>query len=621
MNTKNRISAVTLLAAASLTFSPSAWSLGLGELTVESFLHQPLQVKIDLISRETDDLATVSAKLASAADYELIGASRESISVPIGFSIEDVEGDAYILATSNLPVSEPVVRLIVEVNWSSGRLLREYTVFLDPATVTSSAPIPRTEMRAAPPAPVTAPAAPAAVEQSPTAAVAEQASPTQEVRPALDSALRQPAEGEYGPVASGETLWSIASNWSRGTGLNVNQVMIAIQRENPNAFLRDNINLLKRGAILRMPRVSEVREISRAVAFDEVSAQAEAFRGRRQAEPATSPETPLLAEEAARVEEVPSEEEAPALEENAYVPDPVVPDPEADTAEPESEIDSTVGEQAADSAAELTPQLELVPPSEKSDLDSAYGFEESDDSGADASVGVTALREDLARTEEELITQQQQNEYLAERIRELEAQLSSAEQDSVKDADVANMESRLREERLAEAAQRETEAPWYQRVSAWLIGLVVVVIALGGWFLSRRGRGNEFASDAGGEEEALQEIKDEAEEVLRVLEDKKEDEAADTAEGKQDEIAADEAAEVPPRESKGGSAKSFGESGGEAEVLDEESSDPEIQLDLARAYISMGDKEAARVILEEVSNSGTEKQREEARKMLELLVP
>jgi pilus assembly protein FimV len=602
MNTKNRISVASLLAAASLTFSPSAWSLGLGELTVESFLHQPLQVKIDLISRETDDLTTVSAGLASAADYELIGASRESISVPIGFSIEDIQGDAYILATSNLPVSEPVVRLIVEVNWSSGRLLREYTVFLDPATVTSSAPIPRMEMRETPPVPVSVPAAPAVVEKS----------PQPEARPATESTSpRQPVDGEYGPVASGETLWGIASNWSRGTGLDVNQVMIAIQRENPSAFLRDNINLLKRGAILRMPRVSEVRDISRAAALDEVSAQSEAFRDGRQARPATSPETPLLAEEAANVEEISESEES------AYVPDPVVPEPEEESVEPESGDATAV----AEPAPEPTPQLELVPPSADSDLDSAYGFEESDEAGADATVAVSTLREDLARTEEELVTQQQQNEYLAERIRELEAQLASTEQDSVKDADLANMESRLREERLAEASQREADAPWYKRFSAWLIGLVVIAIALGGWFLSRRGRGDEFASAAGGEEETLREIKDEAQEVLRVLEDEKEDDAAGAEEEKQDETEVDEAVDASPESEKGRPAKSFGGDGGDAEVLDEESSDPEIQLDLARAYISMGDKEAARVILEEVSNNGTEKQREEARKMLELLVP
>jgi pilus assembly protein FimV len=180
----------------------------------------------------------VTAQLA-AADYELIGASREAVSVPIRFSIEDIDGDAYILATSNLPISEPVLRLIVEVSWSSGRMLREYTLFLDPPAVPEPAPAPRIDQR-------TTAAAPAAEAQPPEAGQpAERAGAESE---APEPARAQPlADAEYGPVRSGETLWAIASDWSRGSDMSVNQVMIAIQRENPDAFLRDNINLLKRG--------------------------------------------------------------------------------------------------------------------------------------------------------------------------------------------------------------------------------------------------------------------------------------------------------------------------------------------------------------------------------------
>ena len=139
MNSNNRgnssVCAAALLAVASLGFSPAAWSLGLGDARVESYLNQPLQARIDLISQASDDLTSVTAQLASAADYELIGASRDAVSVPIRFTIENIDGDAYILATSNLPIGDPVLRLIVEVNWSSGRMLREYTLFLDPPSV------------------------------------------------------------------------------------------------------------------------------------------------------------------------------------------------------------------------------------------------------------------------------------------------------------------------------------------------------------------------------------------------------------------------------------------------------------------------------------------------------
>ena len=584
MTTLNRISAASLLAAASLTFSPAAWSLGLGDVTVESFLNQPLQVKIDLVTRESDDLDSITAKLASADDYELIGADREAIPVPIRFLIEDIDGDAYILGTSKLPIGSPVVRLIVEVNYASGRLLREYTVFLDPPTISDQAPIPRVDMRKAPPPVVETAPEPAA---SPAPA-SEQAPATQAASSA--AASREPLEGEYGPVSNGETLWEIALNWSRGTGLDPNKVMIAIQRENPNAFLRSNINLLKRGAILRMPRVDDVRAISMAAAISEVTEQANEFQGRRSAQAAASPHTPLLAEETAPLE-------APAEPE---VPDTTEIDAAATT---EPDVEPAMEEPV------VQDQLELVPPSEASELDSAYGFEESENDSADASVAVSALRQNLARTEEDLITQQQENEYMAERIKELEAQLLVAEEDKVNDADLANMEQRLREERLAEAAgapDKSDDTPWYSGFTVWLLGLLVLVVAGVGWLMKRRGEGAEF--ELGTEEDQLREIKDEAEEVLRVLEDSDDDEA----EGDSDESLEEPANEDQP-------AQQFGTAGDDAEVLDEESSDPEIQLDLARAYISMGDKEAARVILDEVERNGSEEQREEAKKMLDLL--
>lgn len=603
MKTKKRINAATLLAAASLAISPSAWALGLGDITVESFLNQPLQLKIDLVTRETDDLTAVTAKLASAEDYELIGASLESVSVPIRFSIEDIDGDAYIVASSSLPVGSPVLRLIVEVNWSSGRLLREYTIFLDPPAFNQQAPIPRVDQYSNI-APVPAAQEPEPVAQPP-AVTAPASEPSPPNRPTRNAApVDVPADGEYGPVGTGETLWGIASNWSRGTGLDMNRVMIAIQRENPGAFMNDNINLLKRGAILRLPSVEDVQAISTAQANSEVFSQSEEFQTGASGVPMASPSTPLLSEEAAlsTAQESDVGSEDSALEQDATLA--------------ESEAEQLLSAELADEELELSPTLELVPPSDESDLDSAYGFEESDVPGVDATVAVSALREDLARTEEDLVTQQQQNEYLEERIQELESQLASAEEDRVNDPALANMEERLRQERLAaEAAEKPASKPWYSGITGWLIGLLVLGAGFGAWLLYRRRIEDEFyeAQDT----EQIREIKDEAEEVLRVLkgEETVDTSSEDTGKEKEPESMPDE----PQKKER--STRAFGASEGDAEVLDEESSDPEIQLDLARAYISMGDKEAARVILEEVGSHGSEEQQAEASKMLNALSP
>jgi pilus assembly protein FimV len=624
MNQSNRISARALLAVATMAFSPAAWSLGLGDATVESYLNQPLQARIDLISNESDDLRSVTAKLASAADYELIGASLEDISVPIRFTVEDIDGDAYLVASSSLPVNNPIVRLIVEVSWSSGRMLREYTLFLDPPMVEDVAPaqqpLPRVDLRESAP-PATAPQPPAAEPQ-----VSTTPAPAQASQPAP---ARTPSAGEYGPVASGETLWGIARDWARGTGLDTNKVMIAIQRENPTAFMNDNINLLKRGAILRMPEVSEVERISRAEAYNEVVEQEQEFTGRRTDYGVTSPSTPLLAEESAPLPEPAAPEPEMPAEDLYSEPEPESAEasgPEAvdaatpaDPAEGESAESEAASEPVADIAAaaaeealEPAGQLELVPPSEASELDSTYGFEETEDDG-DASVATQALRENLARTEEELIAEQAENAYLAERIKELEAQLE-AQDGNVADSDMANMEQRLREERQAAQPQQQSES-LLSRYGMWLLGLLVLVAAAAGWRMSRRS--GSVDAETG---ETIQEIKDEAEKVLRVLEDKEPEEPAAEAQPESAEEDEEATSEEPAEKSEDKpKTRAFGGHQEEADILDEESSDPEIQLDLARAYISMGDKEAARVILEEVASNGSEEQQAEAQKMLDLM--
>jgi pilus assembly protein FimV len=593
MRIDQRISATAVLAAAALALSPTAWALGLGDATVESFLNQPLQARIDLISQETDDIESVTARLASAADYELIGASREAVSVPIRFTIEDVDGDPYILATSNLPITNPVLRLIVEVNWASGRMLREYTLFLDPPTVPVSAPAPpRIDQRSRPAAaPAPAPPAPESGQTVDTPA-----------ETAVDAPAPPPtrvARGqEYGPVQNGETLWRIASDWQGRQGRGINQVMIAIQRENPDAFLNGNINLLKRGAILRMPAMEDIEEISSAAARREVTAQQEEFAAGRSQDTVTSPATPLLVEES----RVPAE--APSMDETPFEPAPseMVPEP---AAEPEAEeaaaepleVEALVEEEARD-------QLELVPPSADDVLESAG--EAGGIGAAEASeAGDEQLRESLARTEEELINQQQQNAYLEERIRELESRLQDVEESAVDDVDLASMEERLREQR--EAAP-EVDEPWYARATIWVIGLIVLVAGLFGWWLSRRGRAVEYQSVSTEPSESLQDLRGEAEDVLRTL-----------GEENPAELPEEDVAEEPAEEEAEATVVEFPAGEGDAEVLDEESSDPEIQLDLARAYISMGDKEAARIILDEVISNGNERQQEEARKMLDLL--
>jgi pilus assembly protein FimV len=615
MNTRNHFRTRFILGASLLAFSQIAWSLGLGEAKVESFLGQPLEVKIELITQASDDLASVSARLASAADYELIGASRDDVSVPLQFSVENPDGNAYIAVHSKLDINNPVLRLILEVNWPNGRMLREYTLFLDPSTFSQPAPAPRIETEKTTEAqPTPAPR----VETASTPGRATEAQPTQSA-PAGDAVIS--GADEYGPVKSGDTLWRIAKDWSAGSGLNLNKVMLAIQRENPRAFSKDNINLLQRGAILRMPQRDDVNSMSSVAARNEVQQQSDAFQSRQSVSMASST-VPLISGESVAAEPVldeqPPEQVDEQIEEQLVQIEEPLPEPVTEEEPIPSEL-----------RTELAPsQLELLPPSEDNSLDSTYGFEESE-AEADDAASSRALREELSRKEEELINQQQQNEYLEQRLQELEAQLEESREGTVDDQNLASMEERLREERLSDAKSDapkvvsfpEPDEPWYSRFSLWLLGLLVLVVVIVVWLMGRRGSSDTVVSDLGGATDPLREIKDEAEDLLRVLDSESTEEVAEEVIG---DVVAEEEAETPATDESDDTqtmpaGKKLSDTGEEAQLLDEESADPEIQLDLARAYISMGDKEAARVILEEVIANGSEEQQAEANKMKDLL--
>jgi pilus assembly protein FimV len=565
-----------------MAFMHDALALGLGNASVDSYLNQPLRAKIALTSRADEDLSTITASLASADDFALIGASLESIPVPLSFSVKQEAEGSYILVSSNLPVRDPVIRLIVEVNWAKGRMLREYTLFLDPPAFTAPAPSPIVSKERA--------AESVSRSEPPARSTAES-------EPQADNSLNAGGTGEYGPVQSGETLWRIASRWSQGTGLSVNASMLAIQRNNPQAFIKGNVNLLKQGAILRLPEYSEVAQISAEAARSEILQQSQSVtQPGVQPESSTAVETPLVDESSN--ENVTASETAPGGQ---------------------------------------TDQLELVPPAKATDEDSTYGVEESV-SEAGASTAVESLREELARKEEELIAQQQENQYLQERLQEMEATLATGEEGTVADKDLAKLEEDLRQKRqstdraegpdaaatsvetpeTAQAAPPQTpkvaatkrEQSWFSSGMAWLVGLLVVAAAAGGWIMSRRGKQPAAVTNPAitGKAQTVKGIKAEAETILKVLDPA----SRPGPDRRAPESGAEELTELPPR-------VPTSRKQDEAEFLDEDSADPEVRLDLARAYIAMGDREAARVILAEVIEHGSDQQKAESQTMLAAL--
>ncbi len=274
--------------------SSAAMALGLGNIRVLSKPGQPLVAEIPIISSDPGEIENAHVGLASPVTFERVGLPRpQGLVNELQFTFaQDREGRSVIRVSSNTPVDTPSVGFLIEVDWGQGRLVREYSALVAaPETATALAepvieapaaapsnliarePEPLPE---APPAPqpVPAPAASAApVAAPPPAPVA--------VRPAPAPAM--PTQGELAPVRRGQTLSQIAGELSRQSGASMNQTMVALLRANPEAFIRGNINLLKQGAVLRTPAQEELARVDAAQARAIVQEQTAQWRQARAA--------------------------------------------------------------------------------------------------------------------------------------------------------------------------------------------------------------------------------------------------------------------------------------------------------------------------------------------------
>lgn len=265
---------VLAIAAASAMTSGAAHALGLGEVTLRSSLSQPLVAEIELL--EVRDLGTteVIPALASPEEFNKAGVDRQYFLTDLKFTpVIKPNGKSVIRITSSKPVREPYLNFLVEVLWPNGRLLREYTLLLDPPLYS-----PQPVAAAAPRLPVAAPvSAPAPRPQSvaPTPRPVAPAAPTAP-RPAPVASTAAQISGDQYKTTSNDTLWEIAQR-SRHSG-SVHQAMLAIQELNPNAFVDGNINRLKSGQVLRLPDEQQVKSRSQAQAIAQVAEQNTAWR-------------------------------------------------------------------------------------------------------------------------------------------------------------------------------------------------------------------------------------------------------------------------------------------------------------------------------------------------------
>jgi pilus assembly protein FimV len=583
-----RITVSVLLAVAALVSPLSAWALGLGQINVLSQRDQPLLAEIPIISNDSTELEALQARLASPETFARIGLSPpQGIVSDLQFSVAlDANGRPVIRVTSAAPVQQSLLTFLVEVDWGQGRLVREYSALLDtPQTAAAPAQPPITEATVDPGNTVVRLPDPEPEAANPLADAAPTAVPLRpgeqtEASPAdaLNAAqpLPIPLPVESAPVAAaapvevaadagtrtvrrGETLGGIASGLGRG--YNLDQTMLALLRANPEAFIDGNVNRLKAGAVLRIPDDASIARYTPDEAAVVVREQAAQWRGAGRALP-----------------QPPAVVGAPARD-AAVTP-------------------SAAANGARSARATAQARLEIVPPSAND------AKRPGTRSGVSAGGEGDMLRQqELQQNNETLVAREAEVQELKARVAELEQLQQKQDQlIALKDSELAAAQQRLATTQAADAKPATVVdfGPWLG-VGA---GLLTIGL-LGWWWLSRRAK-------------PVADIRRDSERLAAAVPVVEADDA-------QTEAFVEE--EMPARRAQAPEEPAWNRLAKPAEPMPETAVTPprgvptwhsggvEIgplnpappgqgRLDLARAYLDMGDRETARSLLQEVATRG-----------------
>lgn len=265
--------------------SGAAMALGLGDIRVLSKPGQPLVAEIPVISNEPGELDNARVALASATTFARVGLERpQGLVSNLQFQFaQDARGRAVIRVTSSQAVDQPAINFLIEVEWGQGRLVREYSALVDAPNTAAAIAEPAIEAPRAgssnaiarEPAPVAAPAAQDNARAEPAARATGSAS----------AASATQAGDALPAVRAGQTLSEIAAAVARSSGHSLDQTMLALLRTNPDAFINGNINRLKQGAVLRTPQEDALAQVGAAEAAVMVREQAAQWRQARSAVP------------------------------------------------------------------------------------------------------------------------------------------------------------------------------------------------------------------------------------------------------------------------------------------------------------------------------------------------
>ena len=269
--------------------SGQAYALSLGRITVLSSLGEPLRAEIEVIDLSAEESASLKAAIASPGAFSAAGLQYNPAMPDLQVNLQrQTNGRAVIGLSSSRLINDPFIDLLIEATWASGRIIRDYTLLFDPPSLQKASPLPPTpaqvpaEVRPSEALTATPAAVPVVVAQPVASPPAERAVGTSKTP--LPAKLL---------VKLGDTASAIALR-NKPANVSLDQMLVALLRANPNAFVADNVNRLKTGALIAMPTAAMSSLVTSPQASQILVAQSVDFNEYRRKLAAASPKSPVI---------------------------------------------------------------------------------------------------------------------------------------------------------------------------------------------------------------------------------------------------------------------------------------------------------------------------------------
>ncbi|GAB1385683.1 hypothetical protein MASR1M59_08310 [Melaminivora sp.] len=253
-------------------YATDASALALGRLNVQSALGEPLRAEIELPQITPSEAESLRAATASPEVFRAQGAEYSPAAHSVQVQLQRrADGSMVLQLSSPRPINDPFVDLVIDANWSAGHIVRSYTLLLDPPALRRPPPasVAAAAQTQTPPA-AAAPRETAARPRPAASAALPAAAPAAAPRPASDAAA------DAVTVRAGDTAGRLAASHRPG-GVSLDQMLVAMMRANPDAFVQGNVNRLRAGSVMQLPSAADAQATSPAEARRIVAAQSRDF--------------------------------------------------------------------------------------------------------------------------------------------------------------------------------------------------------------------------------------------------------------------------------------------------------------------------------------------------------